>query len=191
MPVQSFLSFVAGSQRSPAAFCCLWTHFSGLISKSLIFGVPELSYSLCCLYSCSSGNWDDWVWASRDHCCCSGRWCKKGWIRKDELSAPKLTFWLPKNKTWKKKKSRLPSFLKRKCNLVRCAFIFLLCSFSVLLISCASAYICMLKVSQLFVKKYQEKLHLVRLVHISGLLHKRNRLPWELWVESYITKERR
>lgn len=103
MPVQSFLSFLAGSRRSSATFCCLWMHFSGLISKSPIFGVPELSYSLCCLYSCSSGNRDDWVWASRDHCCCSGGWCKKGWIRKDELSAPKLTFWLPKNKTWEKK----------------------------------------------------------------------------------------
>lgn len=75
-------------------------------------------------------------------------------------------------------KSRLPSFLKRKCNLVQCAFIFLFCSFSFLLISCASAYICILKVSRLFVKKYQKKLHLVHLVHVSGLLHKRNRLPW-------------
>lgn len=136
MPVQSFLSFVAGSQRSPAAFCCLWTHFSGLISKSLIFGVPELSYSLCCLYSCSSGNWDDWVWASRDHCCCSGRWCKKGWIRKDELSAPKLTFWLPKNKTWKKK-IKTPKFPEKKVQSSAVCFHFL-----TLFLQCPSDFLC-------------------------------------------------
>lgn len=97
-----------------------------------------------------------------------GKWTFKIYFNCTLSSLPIIKFEeKKKNPTHFKNVIQLPSYLKRKCNLVQCAFTFPLCSSPFLLISCASVCVQVLLVSALSVKmKYQEELHLVQLVHV-------------------------